>query len=171
MIIQLEKNIQAAQYQNLTQKLESINYQYTKVKTQFKEYLVAIGKQEFDIRSIGVLDGVQDLHRVSDNYKLVSSKWKVQDTIIDLGDGVKIGGGHFSVMAGPCSIEGEEQIEETVKHLVKNNVRIMRGGVYKPRSSPYSFRGMGLDGLKLFYKACQSEGIKIITEGDASFAN
>ena len=164
MIIQLEKNIQAAEYQHLTQKLASINYQYTKVKTQFQEYLVAIGKQEFDIRSIGVLDGVQDLHRVSDNYKLVSSKWKVQDTIIDLGDGVKIGGGHFSAMAGPCSIEGEEQIEETVKHLVKNNVRIMRGGVYKPRSSPYSFRGMGLDGLKLFYKACQAEGIKIITE-------
>ena len=96
MIIQLEKNIEAAQYQNLTQKLESINYQYTKVKTQFQEYLVAIGKQEFDIRSIGVLDGVQDLHRVSDNYKLVSSKWKVQDTIIDLGDGVKIGGGLIS---------------------------------------------------------------------------
>ncbi|MFT5645886.1 MAG: 3-deoxy-7-phosphoheptulonate synthase [Aureispira sp.] len=164
MIIQLEKNIEAAQYQHLTQKLESINYQYTKVKTQFQEYLVAIGKQEFDIRSIGVLDGVQDLHRVSDNYKLVSSKWKVQETVIDLGDGVKIGGGHFAAMAGPCSIEGEAQIEETVKHLVKNNVRIMRGGVYKPRSSPYSFRGMGLDGLKLFYKACQAEGIKIITE-------
>lgn len=164
MIIQLENNIEAAQYQHLTQKLESINYQYTKVKTQFQEYLVAIGKQEFDIRSIGVLDGVQDLHRVSDNYKLVSSKWKVQETVIDLGDGVKIGGGHFAAMAGPCSIEGEEQIEETVKHLVKNNVRIMRGGVYKPRSSPYSFRGMGLDGLKLFYKACQAEGIKIITE-------
>jgi 3-deoxy-7-phosphoheptulonate synthase len=164
MIIQLEKSIQAAQYQNLTQQLEAINYQYTKVKTQFQEYLVAIGKQDFDIRSIGVLEGVQDLHRVSDNYKLVSSKWKVQDTVIDLGDGVKIGSGHFSVMAGPCSIEGEEQIEETVKHLVKNNVRIMRGGVYKPRSSPYSFRGMGLDGLKLFYKACQAAGIKIITE-------
>ena len=64
--------------------------------------------------------------------------------------------GNFFLIAGPCSIEGEEQIEETVKHLVKNNVRIMRGGVYKPRSSPYSFRGMGLDGLKLFYKACQA---------------
>lgn len=164
MIIQLEKNIAADQYQKLTQKLDAINYKYTNVKTQFQEYLVAIGQQEFDIRSIGVMPGVQDLHRVSDNYKLVSSKWKVQDTMIDLGDEVKIGGGHFTVMAGPCSIEGEEQIEETVKHLVKNNVRVMRGGVYKPRSSPYSFRGMGLDGLKLFYKACQAEGIKIITE-------
>lgn len=164
MIIQLEQNITAAQYQQLTQALEGINYAYTNVKTQFQEYLVAIGKQAFDIRGIGGMDGVKDLHRVSDNYKLVSSKWKVKDTIIDLGDGVNIGGGHFSMMAGPCSIEGEEQIEETVKHLVKNNVRIMRGGVYKPRSSPYSFRGLGLEGLKLFYQACQAAGIKIITE-------
>lgn len=164
MIIQLEQNISEANYKKLLEKLNSISYKYTKVSTQFNDYLVAIGKEAFDIRSIGVLNGVADLYRVSDNYKLVSKKWKVQDTVIDLGDGVKMGGGHFAVMAGPCSIEGERQIEETVAHLVKNNVRIMRGGVYKPRSSPYSFRGLGLEGLKLFYQACQAEGIKIITE-------
>ncbi|MFK7799688.1 MAG: 3-deoxy-7-phosphoheptulonate synthase [Aureispira sp.] len=164
MIIQLEKNIAPKAYQKLLAHLEAVDYQHTKVSTQFQDYIVAIGKKEFDIRSIGVLDGVQDLHRVSDQYKLVSSKWKVQQTIIDLGDGVKIGEGHFSIMAGPCSIEGEQQIEETVAHLKANNIKIMRGGVYKPRSSPYSFRGMGLEGLQLFYKACQEAGIKIITE-------
>ena len=164
MIIQLEKNIEPKAYQKLLAHLEAIDYEHTKVSTQFQDYIVAIGKKEFDIRSIGVLDGVQDLHRVSDQYKLVSSKWKVQQTIIDLGDGVKIGEGHFSIMAGPCSIEGEQQIEETVAHLKANNIKIMRGGVYKPRSSPYSFRGMGLEGLQLFYKACQEAGIKIITE-------
>ncbi|MCL4107334.1 UNVERIFIED_CONTAM: hypothetical protein GTU68_067245 [Idotea baltica] len=67
-------------------------------------------------------------------------------------------------MAGPCSIESEEQIESTVAHLVKNGVKIMRGGVYKPRSSPYSFRGLGQDGLKLFYKTCRENNIKIVTE-------
>ncbi|MDC0230522.1 3-deoxy-7-phosphoheptulonate synthase [Aureispira] len=164
MIIQIEKNINEKQYKNLIQKLDSINYKYTNVSTQFQDYLVAIGKQDFDIRSIGVMEGVKDLHRVSDNFKLVSRKWKVQETIIDLGDNVKIGGGHFELMAGPCSIEGEQQIEDTVQHLFKNNIKIMRGGVYKPRSSPYSFRGLGLDGLKLFYKACKAKGIKIITE-------
>jgi 3-deoxy-7-phosphoheptulonate synthase len=101
---------------------------------------------------------------VSDAYKLVSSKWKVQSSQIDLGEGVKIGRGHFQIMAGPCSIEGEKQIFETVQHLVQNNVKIMRGGVYKPRSSPYSFRGLGIEGLKAFYNACQKAGIKIITE-------
>lgn len=164
MIIQLEKNIKEADYNKIISKLDAIDYKYTNVQTQFQDYIVAIGKKAFDIRSIGVLDGVKDLHRVSDNYKLVSRKWKVQDTVIDLGDDVTIGGGHFSIMAGPCSIEGEAQIEETVKHLVKNNVRVMRGGVYKPRSSPYSFRGLGLEGLQLFHKACRAAGIKIVTE-------
>ncbi len=68
------------------------------------------------------------------------------------------------MMAGPCSIESEAQVEATVKHLVKNGIKIMRGGVYKPRSSPYSFRGLGLDGLRMFYRLCRAEGIKIITE-------
>ena len=67
-------------------------------------------------------------------------------------------------MAGPCSIESEEQIENTVAFLLANGIKIMRGGVYKPRSSPYSFRGLGIDGLKLFYKHCRKNGIKIITE-------
>ena len=164
MIIQLEKNIQTDHYQALIQQLEKIGYQYTAVQTQVQNYLVAIGNASFDIRSIGSLQGVKDLHRVSDDYKLVSSKWKVQASQIDLGEGIKIGRGQFQIMAGPCSIEGEKQIFETVQHLVKNNVKVMRGGVYKPRSSPYSFRGLGIDGLKSFYKACKSEGIKIITE-------
>ena len=83
---------------------------------------------------------------------------------IDLGDGIQLGTGHFGVMAGPCSIESEEQIEKTITHLQQEGVRIMRGGVYKPRSSPYSFRGLGIDGLKMWYKRTREAGIKIITE-------
>ena len=67
-------------------------------------------------------------------------------------------------MAGPCSIEGEENVRETIKHLKENGVNIMRGGVFKPRSSPYSFRGMGIDGLKMWYNIAREEGIKIVTE-------
>jgi 3-deoxy-7-phosphoheptulonate synthase len=94
----------------------------------------------------------------------VSKKWKVEDTVIDLGDGIQLGTGHFGIMAGPCSIESEEQIEKTITHLQQEGVRIMRGGVYKPRSSPYSFRGLGIDGLKMWYKRTREAGIKIITE-------
>ncbi len=164
MIIQLEKNIATSQLANLKQKLEAIQYKTTEVSTQFNHYIIGVGKKEFDIRAIGTMEGIRDIHRVSDAYKLVSKKWKVSETVIDLGDGVKIGGGNFQIMAGPCSIESEAQIEQTVAHLVANGVRIMRGGVYKPRSSPYSFRGLGIPGLKIFYQKCRAAGIKIVTE-------
>lgn len=164
MIVQLENNIVAKDFKKITGIIESLAYSCSEVKTRHGYYLIGIGKKEFDIRSIGHLKGVMDVHRVSDNYKLVSRKWKVNPTVIDLGDDVHIGNGLFSIMAGPCSIENEEQIENMVVHLKKNNIKIMRGGVFKPRSSPYAFRGLGIDGLKSFYKIASSNGIKIITE-------
>jgi len=164
MIIQLEKNITEANLSKLDSIISDIGYKAITVKTQFQSYMVATGSKEFDIRRIGSLDGIKDIHRVTDNYKLVSRKWTLNPTIVDLGDGVQIGGPELGIMAGPCSIENEEQIESTVNFLVKNNVKIMRGGVYKPRSSPYSFRGLGIEGLKIFYQHCKANGIKIITE-------
>jgi len=164
MIIQLESNITAEQKEGLKAQIASLKYKTNDVKTQMGEYIIGIGKEKFDVRNIGHLPGIKDIHIVSDDYKLVSRKWKVNRTAIDLGDGVLIGDGHFAMMAGPCSIEGEENIEKTIQHLKENDIKIMRGGVYKPRSSPYSFRGMGIDGLKLWYKAARENGIKIVTE-------
>lgn len=164
MIIQLSKNITSQEKQIILDTIEESKYSASEVVTQKNNYLVAIGKKDIDIRKIGSLKGVADIHRVSDNYKLVSRKWKTEYSKVDLGDGVVISDSNFSIMAGPCSIESEEQIISTVEHLKKNNIRIMRGGVYKPRSSPYSFRGMGIDGLKLFSKHCKAAGIKVITE-------
>ena len=164
MIIQLEKDIDEKRKKDIIDKVSELKYKTTEVATQKGNYIIGIGKKDFDIRKIGHLDGIQDIHIVSDDYKLVSNKWKVAPTQIDLGDGVVIGEGTFSIMAGPCSIEGEDQIEKTIAHLKENGIRIMRGGVYKPRSSPYSFRGMGIDGLKLWYDAARRAGIKIITE-------
>ncbi|WP_417599647.1 bifunctional 3-deoxy-7-phosphoheptulonate synthase/chorismate mutase [Owenweeksia hongkongensis] len=164
MIIQLENTISPQNLDLLKREITNVKYSVNQVSTQMGNYLVCIGKDEFDIRSIGHLSGVKDIHRVNEIVKLVSRKWKTERSQIDLGDGVKVGDKNFAIMAGPCSIEGEEQIRSTVKQLVKSGVRIMRGGVYKPRSSPYSFRGMGMDGLKLFSELCKAEGIKIITE-------
>ncbi|MBT8220608.1 MAG: 3-deoxy-7-phosphoheptulonate synthase [Bacteroidia bacterium] len=164
MIIQLEPQIKENQLEDLNSKLSAVGYKGNRIRTQYGDYVVSIGKKDFDIRSIGTMPGVRDIHRVSDAYKLVSKKWKVQNTVIDLGDGVRIGAGDLQIMAGPCSIESEEQIETTVQHLVDNDIKIMRGGVYKPRSSPYSFRGLGIPGLRLFHKHCQKHGIKIVTE-------
>jgi 3-deoxy-7-phosphoheptulonate synthase len=164
MIIQLNKDIQEGQREALLSKIAGIGYQSNPVKTQLGDYLVCIGKTEFDIRDVGHMPGVRDIHRVSDAHKLTSHKWKVERAEIDLGDGVKVSEKDFAMMAGPCSIEGEEQIRSTVEHLVRCGVKIMRGGVYKPRSSPYNFRGLGMDGLKIFHQICKENGVKVITE-------
>ena len=164
MIIQLEPAITASDKEAIITKIKSLEYKSTEVRTQKGAYLVGIGKKDFDIRLLGQMKGIQDIHRVSDDYKLVSRKWKVERTHIDLGDGVVIGNGSLSIMAGPCSIETEEQVQLTIDHLVSNGVRIMRGGVFKPRSSPYAFRGLGVDGLKMWYSLARKAGIKIISE-------
>ncbi len=164
MIIQLKPQAIPQQIEELRNYLTEHRFTTKEVNTQKGSYLIAIGKGEFDIRAIGFMDGVADIHVVSDNYKLVSAKWKVDPTEIDLGNDIVIKQGNLSIMAGPCSIEGEEQIKNTIEHLKKAGIGIMRGGVYKPRSSPYSFRGMGIDGLRLWYQMANENGIKIISE-------
>ena len=135
MIIQLDKGVEEGVLSQVKEELHKYDYIATPGETQFGSYLVGTGSKHFDIRSIGHLKGIKDIHIVSDNYKLVSRKWKVSDTQIDLGDGIKIGASAFAIMAGPCSIEGEENIKDTIRFLKENNITIMRGGVYKPRSS------------------------------------
>jgi 3-deoxy-7-phosphoheptulonate synthase len=164
MIIQLKKEIKQAEKNAIIEKLKKLKFKSNEVTTQKGDYLIGIGKAEFDIRDVGFMPGIADIHKVSDDVKLVSSKWKVHRSTIDLGDGVMVGEGNLSIMAGPCSIEGEENIRMTIRHLKEFNVRIMRGGVYKPRSSPYSFRGHGLEMLKLWKSLARESGIKIITE-------
>jgi 3-deoxy-7-phosphoheptulonate synthase len=164
MIIQLKKDIQQQEKDNLIEAVLKINYKPAEVKTQFGNYLVCTGKKEFDIRQIGYMPGVCDVHRVSSQYKLVSRQWKVDTTVIDLGDDVEIKRDELAMLAGPCSIEGIENAEKTIEHLVKNDIKIMRTMVFKPRSSPYSFRGIGIEGLKEVAALCKANGIKIISE-------
>ncbi|GGZ26010.1 3-deoxy-7-phosphoheptulonate synthase [Echinicola pacifica] len=164
MIIQTKPDISQAQKESLIKEINRLGYKITEVITQAGTYLVGIGNAEFDIRKFGHHEGIQDIHIVSDAYKLVSKKWKVKPTSIDLGDDVYIKEGDMAIMAGPCSIENEEQIVKVIDHLKANNIKIMRGGVYKPRSSPYAFRGLGIEGLKLWYDLASKAGIKIVTE-------
>lgn len=164
MIIQLKNSIQEKERQLLGNTLESMKIPAYPIQTQKGEYLVCTPKDNFDIRKIGHLKGILDVHRVSGNHKLVSRKWKVERTSIHFDKDTVIGPDSLTMIAGPCSIENEEQVQSTVEQLKKNNVGFMRGGVYKPRTSPYSFRGLGLDGLKMFYRICKENGIRIVTE-------
>jgi len=164
MIVTLAPHASTDQIEGIAAFLEGIGWKTTGVKTQSAGYLVGIGSKEIDLRQISNLPGVSDVHRVTDVYKLVSRAWKVKPTRIDLGDGVVIGEGSMTLMAGPCSIENEKQVAETVDFLVAQGVQVMRGGAYKPRSSPYSFRGLGLEGLKMFASIARAKKVKVITE-------
>lgn len=164
MIITLDRAASEEQIDGITAHLRRYGATASLVRTQASRYIVALGGREFDIRSIGHLPGVVDAHYVRDAYQLVSRQWKVKPAVIDLGDGVTIGGGGHQVMAGPCSIEGEEQVRADIANLKALGVKIMRGGVFKPRSSPYSFRGLGLAGLTMWSRYARAHGIKIVSE-------
>ncbi len=164
MIITLTPHITEPQIEEIGALLRTHGWSASLVKTQSGTYLVGINGKEIDVRHVGRMAGVLDVHRVSDVYKLVSRQWKVKPTIIELGDGVRIGAGTHTLMAGPCSIEGEDQVRSTVRCLKRLGIRVMRGGVFKPRSSPYSFRGLGLEGLRMFSAIAREEKIKVITE-------
>jgi len=164
MLIQLSKTISLGQKEDITNAVLQVGYKPHQVSTQFGNYLVCIGKKEFDIRKIGFMPGVLDIHRVTSPYKLVSRQWKVEDTDIDLGDNIKIKRGKLAVLAGPCALESLEHAEKVIQHLIKNDIKIMRAMVFKPRSSPTSFRGIGIDCLKSVSGICKSKGIKIISE-------
>jgi len=110
------------------------------------------------------LPGVMEAIPVSRPYKLVSREMKREDTIIDLGRGVKLGGGHFVVMAGPCSVESEDQLMTIARAVQAAGAKILRGGAFKPRTSPYSFQGLGEQGLKIMARAREETGLFIITE-------
>ncbi|MFN0149041.1 MAG: 3-deoxy-7-phosphoheptulonate synthase [Dehalococcoidia bacterium] len=107
---------------------------------------------------------VESVHRVTKPYKLVSREFRHQDTVIDIGKGVTIGGRELVVMAGPCSIENEEHIVATAIAVKQAGANILRGGAFKPRSSPYAFRGLGEDGLKHLATASRVTGMPVITE-------
>jgi 3-deoxy-7-phosphoheptulonate synthase len=116
-----------------------------------------------DSRVLEVLEGVKECIRVTKPYKLASREMHAADTVIDLPQG-KIGPGTFTVVAGPCSVESEAMILKTAEFLVENGIKFLRAGAFKPRTSPYAFQGMGLEGLKILQKAREKTGIAIVTE-------
>jgi 3-deoxy-7-phosphoheptulonate synthase len=126
--------------------------------------LSAVGAPpDFDVRHVRVLEGVKDVFRVTSPYKLASRVWHSEDSIVDV-DGVPVGGDEVVVMAGPCAVESEDQIEMTAAAVAAAGARILRGGAFKPRTSPYAFQGLGTEGLRLLRNAADRHGLKVVTE-------
>src|SRR6266536_85909 len=125
--------------------------------------LGAVGQGLPDAGLIEMLDGVHEVVRISSPYKLASRTFKPEGTVVTVGD-VRIGGDEVIVMAGPCSAETEKQVRATAAAGRKAGAKIFRGGAFKPRSSPYSFQGLGEAGLKLLRDACNAEGMQLVSE-------
>ena len=116
-----------------------------------------------DMELLNSLEIVESVKRVSEPFKQANRKFHPADTVIQVGD-VKIGGGHFAMMAGPCSVESEEQIIAVAKAVKASGANILRGGAFKPRTSPYAFQGMKGEGIQLLLKARAETGLPIVTE-------
>ena len=164
MIVVLEKNINDLLLENIVKHLEDFGFAVHKSTGEERMILGAIGVQpNFDTRKIKILDGVEEVYRITESFKLASRSFRKDDTIIKIKD-VVIGGNEVSVIAGPCSVESEEQIMIIAELVKKSGVKILRGGAFKPRSSPYSFQGLGEEGLKYLRKAADEFGLLVITE-------
>ena len=123
----------------------------------------AVGRQVIDKRDIELLDGVKEVIRISSPYKLVSRVFKPTDTIIDV-KGVKFGGDHIGMIAGPCTVETYDQMDETAKKLSSYGVKVLRGGAFKPRTSPYAFQGLGEEGLKILREVADKYNMAVTSE-------
>ena len=126
--------------------------------------LGGVGPQDdFDPAALEVMDGVKECHRIVSPYKLASRHFRPGGTIIKIGD-IEIGGNHVVTMAGPCSVESQDQMEETAAIVAQTGAQIIRGGAFKPRSSPYSFQGMGEEGLQIMRKAADKHKLLVVSE-------
>ena len=123
----------------------------------------AVGRKVIDKRDIELLDGVSEVIRISSPYKLVSRVFQPEDTVIDV-KGVKFGGGHIGMIAGPCSVETYEQVDATAKKLASYGVKVLRGGAFKPRTSPYAFQGLGEEGLKILREVADKYNMLVTSE-------
>lgn len=164
MIIIMKPRATKEQLNKVIQRVEAegLTYQLNQGSEQVVLGLIGDTRSIQDVAFLSY-EGVEKTMRISNTYKLTSREFHPQDTVVDV-DGVKIGDGSFVTMAGPCSIEGLEQIRETARMAKAGGAKILRGGAFKPRTSPYAFQGLGEEGLKYIRQAADEFDMKVITE-------
>lgn len=164
MVVLLKKNPDKTQLDSLTQWLQGLGVD-AHISVGAHQTIVGLvgDTSKVDINVIRALDIVEDVKRIQEPFKNANRKFHPEDTVIEAG-GVKIGGGHFAVMAGPCSVESEEQICAVAQAVKASGATILRGGAFKPRTSPYAFQGLHGDGVKLLLKAKELTGLPLVSE-------
>jgi len=164
MVVVMRERASDDQIQTVIAKLMEMGFDVHRSTGALRTVLGAVGgSRQYDVALLEVLDGVQEVHRITEPYKLASRSFKPDNTVITIDD-VRIGGDEVIVMAGPCSAESEEQVEACAAAVKRAGAKVLRGGAFKPRSSPYSFQGMGEEGLRLLRAAADRHNLKLITE-------
>ena len=164
MVVILKKNPNEKQLENLKNWLRSLGLEIHMSTGSNQTVLGLVGDTSVvDIDLIKALDIVEEVKRIQEPFKNANRKFHPRDTVIQVGD-VKLGGGNFQFIAGPCSVETEEQICYVAQAVKDAGAGILRGGAFKPRTSPYSFQGLGAEGIRLLLEAKAKTGLPIITE-------
>jgi 3-deoxy-7-phosphoheptulonate synthase len=164
MVIVMQRHAPEASIEHVVSELITRGFDVHRSTGSDQTVLGVVGKVDtIDPREFELFDGVQEVVRVSEPYKLSSRTWRREKTIIKTR-GVEIGGDKVVVMAGPCTIENEHQMFETARRVARSGATVLRGGAYKPRTSPYAFQGMGVEGLKLLRAAGDETGMATVSE-------
>lgn len=163
MIVVLKQNTTSADKIKIRTFLEAKGFQVREIVGEHDTVFGAVGSVQIDFREVEVLDGVSRVIPISKPYKLASRELKSEDTIIKVGN-VNLGGNRIAVIAGPCAVESKEQMFEAAKAVRESGAVMLRGGAFKPRTSPYSFQGLGEEGLKILKEAGEAFGLPVVTE-------
>jgi 3-deoxy-7-phosphoheptulonate synthase len=165
MIVAMQEGADEPQIQSVIEHLVKMGFEVHRSTGARMTVLGAVGSGiDFDIRILELLPGVQEVHRISSPYKLAGRSFRPEGTVVRLGNDVAIGGREVVVMAGPCSVESREQLFTTADAVAKAGAKVLRGGAFKPRSSPYSFQGYGEEALKLLREAGDQFKLLVISE-------
>ena len=164
MIIVLKKGASDAQLENLQELLKANDITPHISRGSLQTIVGCVGDvAHLDPSMLEAMDVVESVQRIQEPYKAANRKFHPDDSVIDCS-GVKVGGGHFSVIAGPCSVESEEQLVGIARSVKASGATMLRGGAFKPRTSPYAFQGLGAEGLRILTVAKRETGLPIVTE-------
>ena len=165
MIIVLKPDATKKQIDHLIERIKTLGLKPMVSKGTERTIIGVIGPEDaLRVQPLEVIPGVEKVMPVLKPYKLVSREFKPEPSVIDVGNGVKIGGKALVVMAGPCSVESRQMLFEVARSVKVAGAQVLRGGAFKPRTSPYSFQGLGEEGLKLLREASKETGLRVVTE-------
>src|SRR5436190_4721400 len=165
MVVVMQEGATEEQIQRVINKLMEMGFDIHRSTGVAQSVLGAVGvKPDFDHRDIELLEGVQEVHRISSPYKLASRQFRPEGSVVQLGKGVAVGAERVVMMAGPCSVESAAQVDTIAAFVAWRGVRARRGGAFKPRTSPYSFQGLGQEGLELIRQTADKYNLLVVSE-------